>query len=267
VIAAGADGEATLTRIEPLPPLTAPHTRSAPPPVTDGRSHHGSILVSAAPLALFGVLVAAAIFLFDRPGSAVVPVIVPGAQAPAVALPPAEPPPALPAPAASQPVTRPPAPIAPKGRPPRAVPSQPVAAPVEPEPRPPEPESLADEPVFEAEPPISGGQAPDAGPATLAVTFEHALEGGRFTLLIDGEMVVTEPIEPFEGRRRSPRRSFLRSVSVGAGHHVVAAIVEDHKGKLWREETIVAVEPGSTGNLAIVLRGALMKRLRIERQD
>ncbi len=262
VIASAVDSEATLTMI---PPLTAPHVRSMPPSIHSDRAHHGSILASVAPLALFGVVVAVAIFLFDRPGSAVAPPVASTPQAQAV-VPHRDPQPVPRMQEVHKPVVapEPPARGAPKSRPQRAAPSDPAAAFV-PEP-PPEPITVTEAPLFAIEPLTDGSGTADAEPATLMLTFEHALEEGRFTLLIDGKTMMTESIDPVEGRRRTPR-SFFRSLSVGAGHHVVVAIVEDHRGRQWREESGIAIESGSTASLSVALRGPLKKRLRIELQD
>lgn len=86
--------------------------------------------------------------------------------------------------------------------------------------------------------------------------------------MVDGDTVMSESIAPFEGRRRSPQRSLTGSFSVGPGHHVVVAMVEDLRTeKQYREETRITIEPGSTATLSIALRGPLKKRLRIELQN
>jgi len=265
LIAASVDHEATLTMVEPLPASSGPRLRAAKASSTADGSHDGNILVSAAPLALFGVVVAVAIFLFDRPGSAVTPPAAPPAPAAqAVALPP-DPPPAAPAPEVQVPVAIQQASSAPSP-PQRAALENPAPGEFVPDPSPQKPVSVSEPPLFVIAPLDDESEPVDAGPATLMLTFEHTLEEGRFTLLLDGETMVSEAIDPLEGRRRSPPRSFFKSLSVGGGHHAVVAIVEDQRGRQWREASDISVESGRTASLSVALRG-LKKRLRIELQD
>jgi len=264
VIAAGVDGEATLTKIEPLPPLTAPRIRSGRPPAA-GEGGRGSLLASAAPLAVFAAIVAAAIFVFDRPGSAVPPRTDPVQEAPPVA-----PSPVAAAPKATQASVGPtqPKPARPRSAakaPPRQRQAPPPAQALIPDPPEAEPEPIVvpDESVFRLIP-LESDLAAAPEPVTVNLSFEHSLEEGRFSLMVDGETVLSESIVPFEGRRRSPQRALSGSVRVAPGPHVVAAVAVDHKGRQWREESAVVLEPGRPATLSVALRGPLKKRLRIE---
>ncbi len=121
-----------------------------------------------------------------------------------------------------------------------------------------------------------GTRTPDAtidapaGPARLAVTFEHAIQGGNLRVWIDNRLTLDAPLVAPVTKRvllYRERKGNVRSVlNVTPGTHVVRVRVTEGDGGILARETRETFESGRAYTLVVRREGVLKKNLALSWQ-
>lgn len=101
-----------------------------------------------------------------------------------------------------------------------------------------------------------------ANDVNLAIHLEHSLDRGRFTLVMDGKIVIDEA---FEGRPvgRRYRGTELMSVTIPPGKHRFDAVVIDAEGVRWDQALERDLTGGTESTLLVELKGTFRRRLEL----
>ena len=101
-----------------------------------------------------------------------------------------------------------------------------------------------------------------ANTVNVAVHLEHSLERGRFTLVMDGAIVLEEAFEGQPMGRRF-RGTELMSATIPPGGHRFDVSVTSAEGDRWDQSIEREVTGGTEATLLVELKGAFRRRLEL----